>query len=79
MKYEIDPVQWFSNRMLERKPAHFYVSKTSLTEESSNWIINKLKGRYSIVMAFDDDDFEMLTYPAFEDKTEAILYELIWS
>jgi hypothetical protein len=81
-EYEIDPLQWFSNRELPFKPCHFYITKTPVTSESKKWILNKLRGRYCFVgiSGFEEDVlFDINTYPAFEDQAEAVLYELTWS
>lgn len=79
-EYELDPIQWFGQRELEYMPNHFYVTKTQVTDESKLWIIHKLKGRYVLVSIGDDFDFMSFNvFPAFEDKAEAVLYELTWS
>lgn len=82
-EYQIDPTTWFSERELKHTPKHFVVSKTHLTLESKVWILNKLKGRFSITYSEDSIDdllvFHTMGNPAFEDPKEAILYELTWS
>lgn len=87
-EYEIDPVTWFSDRELNYTPKHFTISETSLTEMSKLWLINTLRGRYSVVYGVsnikDDDDFLLVfdsAYgrPAFEDPAEAVMYELTWA
>ena len=82
-EYQIDPVSWFSERELKHTPKHFVVSKTHLTLESKVWILNKLKGRFSITYSEDSIDdllvFHSMGNPAFEDPKEAIFYELTWS
>jgi|LakMenEpi03Aug12_release.lakeMendotaPanAssembly.Ray.scaffolds.fasta_scaffold2530083_1 hypothetical protein len=81
-EYEIDPIQWFSQRELTFKPIHFYLTKTPVTTESKKWIVNKLKGRYCFVSVpgFGEDTlFDLDSCPAFEDQGEAVLYELTWS
>lgn len=89
MDKELNVITWYSNRKLEFTPAHFVVSKTSLTPESNLWIINNLKGRYSLV-SNKDEYVDILNQPwlmihdlngtpAFEDPKEALLYELTWS
>ena len=82
-EYKIDPVTWFSERKLAFTPVHFTVSNTALTTESSQWILNNLRGRFSIVTDRSDDTGLVLMaffgYPAFEDPREAVIYELTWS
>jgi hypothetical protein len=82
-EYQIDPVSWFSERELKHTPKHFVVSKTHLTLESKVWILNKLKGRFSVTYSEDSIDdllvFHSMGNPAFEDPKEAIFYELTWS
>ena len=82
---KIDPVFWYSERMLNFTPRHFVVSKTPLSTKSFLWIINNLTGRFSVTMVIEDSDtfgpviLQDLGNPAFEDPKEAILYELTWS
>ena len=82
-EFQIDPTSWFSERELKYTPKHFIVSKTPLTNESKIWILNKLKGRFSVTFTEDTiDDFlvlHLIGNPAFEDPKEAIFYELTWS
>lgn len=78
--YEIDPYIWFANREVEFLPKHFVISNTPLTMESKQWVLDKLKGRYSIIQT---NEFFILEYYlgniAFEDPSEATFYELKWS
>lgn len=79
--YEIDPVVWFADRQLPYPPVHFVTATTPLTEESKQWVLNKLHGRFSIVETYD---FFLLTTDSvgtisFEDPKEATLFELKWS
>ena len=82
-EYQIDPIAWFTERELKYTPKHFVVSKTPLTNESKIWILNKLKGRFSVTYVDDSVDDFLVFYsmgnPAFEDPKEAIFYELTWS
>ena len=82
-EFQIDPTSWFSERELKYTPKHFVVSNTRLTDEGKIWILNKLKGRFSITYIDDDTDDFLVFYtmgnPAFEDPKEAIFYELTWS
>lgn len=83
IEHEINPQVWFSNRELAFTPKHFVLTKTKLSSESKNWILNKLSGRFSLVQYLDDSTEFVLTgdiwFPAFEDPAEAVLYELYWS
>ena len=79
--YEIDPVVWFAERQLDYPPVHFVTVHTPLTEESRQWVLNKLRGRFAVTI--DTTDFlfnlESLGCISFEDPKEAIFYELTWS
>ena len=79
--YEIDPVVWFAERQLDYPPVHFVTVHTPLTEESRQWVLNKLHGRFAVTM--DTTDFlfnlESLGCISFEDPKEATLFELKWS
>ncbi len=78
----IDPLVWFSDRELKYSPRHFVPAKSQLTMQSKSWIINRLKGRYALVVdesALSDDILGVAVIPTFEDPQEAILYELTWS
>jgi hypothetical protein len=82
-EFQIDPTSWFTERELKYTPKHFVVSNTPLTVDSKIWILNKLKGRFSITLTEDTIDdflvFHSMGNPAFEDPKEAIFYELTWS
>lgn len=88
-EYFVDPVFWYNNRQVEFTPKHFIFAKTQLSYESLLWVINKLKGRYSIETTLDNSNKDILsiipsTYAsfgtiAFEDPKEAVLFELTWS
>ena len=89
----IDPFFWFNERQLEIAPPHFTLAKTPLTENSKLWVINNLKGRYSIVYTTANESDSLVNSVsvlihtvdslygsiAFEDPKEAIIYELTWS
>lgn len=83
--FEINPYEWFSERKLAFTPKHFTVAATPISNESTDWIVNNLKGRYSFVdIKHDDwihahDLFVLNMVPAFEDPQEAVFYELTWS
>ena len=80
-EYEIDPVVWFAERQLDYPPVHFVTVHTPLTEESRQWVLNKLRGRFAVTI--DTPDFlfnlESLGCISFEDPKEATLFELKWS
>lgn len=83
---EIDPVIWFTEReVLTHTPKHFVRTRTPITDESKSWILNNLKGRFSITYLDDANDSvsglfiaSLYGYPAFEDPKEAIFFELTW-
>lgn len=79
-EYQIDPYIWFSKRELDFYPKHFVLASTALTDESKQWVLDNLKGRFCIVQS---DDFFLIDYHsgniAFEDPKDAIFYELKWS
>jgi hypothetical protein len=84
----INPLVWFGDRELIYTPIHFIVSNYPFTAESLEWVLNKLTGRFSIVHYTESPDnigyismtrHTLLGRPAFEDPTEAILYELRWA
>jgi hypothetical protein len=79
--YEVDPIVWFSNRRMEHPPAHFVMATTLLTEDSLQWVLNSLRGRYAITTNTSDlfSFIESLGNISFEDPSEATLYELRWS
>jgi len=67
--------QWFMEREVKHVPAHFVRTKTPTTQESDEWIREKLIGRYGLVSS----DLFGKKFPAFEDPKEALFYELTWS
>lgn len=87
-EYRLNLNTWYSDRELRFLPKHFVVSKTPITHESKQWILENLHGRFCVVnyidINSDDNDFRNnlflpSDYPAFEDPKEAILYELKFS
>ena len=79
-EYEVDPIVWFSERQVEYAPPHFVMATTPLTDESKQWVLNKLRGRFAITLNTDIFSFlESLGNISFEDPSEATLYELRWS
>ena len=84
IEYELDPITWFSERELKYTPRHFVISSTALTQESKDWILKNLRGRFSCVHWVNENQPNMLFdslygRPAFEDPREATIYELTWS
>jgi len=79
--YEIDPIVWFSNRQVDYPPPHFVTATTVLTEDSKQWVLNKLRGRFAITLNTGDffTMIDTLGNISFEDPSEATLYELRWS
>jgi hypothetical protein len=65
---------WFMDRELDFVPSHFVKSNTILTDESKQWILEKLVGRFAIT----ERGFLSTLAPAFEDPKEALFYELKW-
>ncbi len=78
---DINLQTWFVERELNYVPAHFVIVKTPLTEESREWILEKLQGRFAIVVnpTYTPSNLSTHTYAAFEDPKEAVFYELTWS
>ena len=87
MNNDLDPISWYSSREVECTPRHFVVATTVLTEQSKLWILNNLRGRFSVVAApTQEDTISSIPFinfgvavPAFEDPKEATMYELKWS
>jgi hypothetical protein len=56
------------------------VVNTPVQDETKMWILERLTGRFAIVL---NNDGSFLAsdnlYPAFEDPKEAVFYELTWS
>lgn len=73
----INLMTWFSDREMPFCPEHFITVRTPITEESKQWILEKLSGRF-----FLSNDFTVFfgdQIPSFEDPQEAVMYELTWS
>lgn len=82
IEYQLDPITWFSERELTYTPKHFIVTTHPCTEESKQWVLDKLSGRFSITYpSVSNTIFELITPSciAFEDPQEAVFYELKWS
>lgn len=80
-EHNVDPAIWFAERQLFYPPVHFVTATTPLTTESKQWVLNNLRGRFSVTEIYD---FFLLTNDSlgiisFEDPKEATLYELKWS
>jgi hypothetical protein len=82
MKIEdINLTTWFAERNMQSHcPAHFTLTRTRLTPEALNWVSEKTHGRYSIGKnGRVETIFDEFRVVAFEDKKDAVLYELTWS
>ena len=81
MNYEVDPQVWFAQRELEYPPAHFITASTPATIESKQWVLDQLRGRFSITQNTSDFllSITSLGTISFEDPSEATVYELKWS
>lgn len=79
--YDVDPIVWFSQRQVEYPPAHFIKTTTPLTNESKQWVLNNLRGRFSIIINVSNffSTLDSLGTISFEDPSEATMYELRWS
>ena len=82
--YQLDPITWFSERELTYTPKHFVVVSHPCTDESKQWVLDKLSGRFCITyptLSNNNNLIELLTPSciAFEDPQEAVFYELKWS
>ena len=78
---DIDPRLWFCERELQYPPRHFVQATTKATEESKQWVLEKLRGRFAVTQN-NDNFFENITYLgtiSFEDPSEAMMFELKWS
>jgi len=83
----INILSWHTERQLKFCPKHFVKAPTPVSEEAELWIMEKCKGRYYLsnrklsfrllgINLFEPYD---ATYAWFEDKDEAMFYELTWS
>lgn len=76
----INVYTWFSEREVSFCPNHFVRCQTPLTNESKDWVMEKLMGRFYITQKSQggyDWFFNLEIY--FEDPQEAVQYELVWS
>jgi len=79
--YNIDPIVWFADRQVTYPPVHFVMVSTPLTEESKQWVLDHLRGRFSITMNTADFflNLDSIGHISFEDPKEATIFELKWS
>ena len=81
--YQVNVYTWHMEREVKNFPRHFVVTKTPITQESKQWILESLTGRFCIVSSLEIEDKMLLGFPveipAFEDPKEATFYELKWS
>ena len=79
----INLMTWFSDRQINFCPKHFVFVKIPITDESHNWIIDRLSGRFHISADPNQSSssilFDVDEYPSFEDPQEAMLFQLTWS
>lgn len=74
---DINLETWFVDRELAMAPDHFVRVNTMVTPESRAWILEKLRGRFSIshsMFPANNNPYQI----AFEDPKEAVFYELKW-
>tara|TARA_R110000868_G_scaffold391851_1_gene662163 strand:+ start:48 stop:284 length:237 start_codon:yes stop_codon:yes gene_type:complete len=78
MKLEdINLTTWFSERQMQTHcPNHFVFTRTRLTSEALHWVNENTHGRYAVVSSEAAWEYDVV---AFEDKKDAIMYELTWS
>lgn len=87
MTKELNPYVWFGDREVSPNiPRHFVKAHTPITNESKEWVLTKLSGRYGIAqvdsISHGDDLLSSLdwkSYIFFEDPSEATIYELRWA
>lgn len=81
MNYEVDPQVWFSEREVSYPPQHFISATTPLTHESKQWVLDSLRGRFSVTLNTSDFFLSIsnLGTISFEDPKEVLIYELKWS
>ena len=82
---DFNPQLWFGNRKMSSIPRHFVRSNTGVTEESLQWVEDKLTGRYGVVAETNLNNstsiFTVIYQESiyFEDPKDLMLYELYWS
>lgn len=83
---DFNPSLWYGTRKLKIVPKHFVKAPTLLTNESKQWVEDKLIGRYATVLSTVDMPHDILTIIStnlevvyFEDPKELTIYELYWA
>lgn len=78
---ELNPIAWFGKREVSVVPRHFVKVPTPKTDESYEWVLVNLHGRFGISSDTKSNDayLDFLQYFYFEDSAEAMMYELRWS
>jgi hypothetical protein len=76
---QINLYTWFANRELSHLPVHFVVVDTPITIESKQWILEKLIGRFCLLMRKRENSYVYDQFPAFEDPAEATYFQLLWA
>jgi hypothetical protein len=82
MNYKVDVYTWYGQRELTYLPKHFVTASAPLTEESRQWVLDSLSGRFAVVPNVYNDIIVLDTFLGkigFEDPKEATLFELRWS
>jgi hypothetical protein len=68
---------WFMNREMDFVPDHFVRSKTAMTPEAREWVLETLTGRFAVMHSYSLVSGSYTV--AFEDPKEALFYELKWA
>lgn len=82
---DFNPQLWFGSRKMTMVPRHFVRSSTPITEESLQWVEDKLMGRYAVVSEPNQANagtiFSILYQETiyFENPKDLMLYELYWA
>lgn len=80
--YNIETLDWFTERCIYFKPKHFIITNIPATSESIEWIYKALRGRFCLTNNSVVHNLELYSsktlFPAFEDPAEATAYELTW-
>jgi hypothetical protein len=76
----VNPFIWFGERELTFVPKHFIRCPTAITLTSQQWIQNNATGRFAIA-ADPNAKADLFHHPHvyFENNTDAIMYELMWT
>ena len=75
---------WHYNRFLKDQiPNHFTMTRTLATTENLEWVLERMRGRFSLAQNVNNDSMDFMSYYqktfAFEDPKEAVQFELTWS